>query len=175
MIKKYLVYIICIMCVLTLSVSVFAQPDTNTTADETAQEQMPMQGGMGGRMGGRPGGMGGQMPENMTPPENGEGMQRPDDAPAMAENPQGDEQTATPREGDVSNGTEMQMPDKSNRGNMMPYNGSFGNENQNAITENEQNSRSIINFVKEYQTPVISVVLLLLAFVFVKFYKRKNY
>ncbi len=34
---------------------------------------------------------------------------------------------------------------------------------------------TFMSFVKEYQTPIISVILLLAAFVFVKLYKRKNY
>lgn len=42
-----------------------------------------------------------------------------------------------------------------------------------AQTENEP--MTFMGFVKEYQTPIISVVLLLLAFVFVKLYKGKNY
>ncbi len=172
MVKKYLVCIIAIICVFALSVSVFAQPDTNTDTNGTVQEQMPMEGGRMG--GGRQGGMGGGPPsENMTMPENGEGMQKPDDAPKMAENPQGDEQMS--QEGGTSDNPQMQMPNKGNRGDMMFDNGGFDNENQDVATENEQSTSSIINFVKEYQTPIISVVLLLLAFVFVKLYKRKNY
>ncbi len=42
-------------------------------------------------------------------------------------------------------------------------------------TQTQAEPMTFTAFVKEYQTPVISVVLLLSAFVFVKLYKRKNY
>lgn len=44
-------------------------------------------------------------------------------------------------------------------------------------SSNENNNEPITftGFVKEYQTPIISIILLAAAFVFVKFYKRKNY
>lgn len=41
-------------------------------------------------------------------------------------------------------------------------------------TENEQPT-GFAGFLKTYQTPVTSIILLLLAFVFVVFYKRKHY
>ncbi len=176
MAKKYLMCILCVIFVFTLSTSVFAQPDTSTATEDTVRSEQPMPGGMGGRGGGRQGGMGGgQPPENMTPPENIEGMQKPDTAPEMPEPPQGDKQFTAPQEGEASENAEMQMPDKGNRGNMMPDNVDFGNESRDTASESKQSANSFISFIQEYQTPVISVILLLLAFVFVKLYKRKSY
>ena len=48
------------------------------------------------------------------------------------------------------------------------------------MTDQEQNAEEkaeniILTFVKTYSTPIISVVLLAFAFVFVIFYKRKSY
>lgn len=57
----------------------------------------------------------------------------------------------------------------------MPEGGFDGNvQNSTQSTQPEQ-EKGFIGFVKNYSTPVISVILLILAYVFVFFYKRKSY
>ena len=58
--------------------------------------------------------------------------------------------------------------------------GGFPGQMSPGMTEQEQSTdeiseNKILTFVKSYSTPITSIVLLLLAFVFVIFYKRKNY
>ncbi len=99
----------------------------------------------------------GEMPQGNPPG----GMQRPMGAPPEGmELPEG----AEPPQG---------MPE-----NMQGFPGGEQMQRPQGNTDNiqaEAEPMTFMGFVKEYQTPVISVVLLLLAFVFVKFYKRKNY
>ncbi len=63
---------------------------------------------------------------------------------------------------------EAMTPPNMDFGGMM---GGFGGNN----TQNQASQMTFMDFVKEYQTSIISMVLLLLSFVFVKLYKRKNY
>ena len=92
-----------------------------------------------------------------------------------ATNTQGD----TPTE---NNQTTEEMPNRQERpqgdgrGNM----GGFRGEMPPDMTEQEQSAEEkvenkILTFVKTYSTPIISVVLLAFAFLFVIFYKRKSY
>lgn len=60
-----------------------------------------------------------------------------------------------------------QMPEGIGR-----FSGNMQNPNQNTKTEQET---GFLGFVKTYSTPITSVVLLILAFFFVIFYRRKNY
>ncbi len=48
-------------------------------------------------------------------------------------------------------------------------------ESNAAVEQKAADTFNLKNVLNEYQTPIISVVLLLFAFVFVKLYKRKNY
>ncbi len=112
-------------------------------------------GGFGGFGGKRPqgGGRGNmEMPPNMlgeeAPPDFQEGMTPPE----------------------MSNGK------RTTEGNMRGFRG----EMPPGMTEQEQSAEEIsenkiLTFVKTYSTPIISVVLLVFAFVFVIFYKRKSY
>ncbi len=67
------------------------------------------------------------------------------------------------------NAEAMTPPNMDFDGSNMP--GGFDRNNMQAEAE----PMTFMGFVKEYQTPIISVVLLLFAFVFVKLYRRKNY
>lgn len=87
-----------------------------------------------------------------TMPQGGHGMFR-------GEPPEGFENMQPPE------GFEN-MP-RGGKGEMMP----FGE----APTLNEEPEKDFFSIVKEYQTPIISVILLALAFPFVILYKRKNY
>ena len=55
---------------------------------------------------------------------------------------------------------------------MGSFPGNIQNPNQNTKTEQEI---GFWGFVKAYSTPITSVILLALAFIFVIFYRRKNY
>ena len=87
-----------------------------------------------------------------------------------ATNTQGD----TPTE---NNQTTEEMPNRQER----PQGGGRGNMGMPpGMTEQEQSTEEktenkILTFVKTYSTPIISVVLLAFAFLFVIFYKRKSY
>lgn len=54
----------------------------------------------------------------------------------------------------------------------MPPMGDMQDTNQDIHAEQET---SFLGFVKTYSTPITSVILLFLAFIFVIFYRRKNY
>jgi len=111
------------------------------------------------------------MPNGEMPPQmNGQ---------ANAENQQ---QSGQPSSGsNAENGTateENTNPDAIGRGegNM----GGFRGEMPPGMTEQEQSTEEktenkILTFVKTYSTPIISVILLAFAFVFVIFYKKKTY
>ena len=108
---------------------------------------------------GFPSGEQGQRPQGNTEDTQTENGQQADEIGENANQPQEQGQNAeamTPPNMDFGGG------------NMQ---GGFGRNNMQAEAE----PMTFIGFVKEYQTPIISVVLLLLAFVFVKLYKRKNY
>ena len=53
--------------------------------------------------------------------------------------------------------------------------GDFGKMFGGASVEEEQKPQNFVEFVKYYSTPIASLALLILAFVFVTFYKRKRY
>ena len=55
------------------------------------------------------------------------------------------------------------------------FGGQFDGENFSNPTQEVEIEAQEHNFFEEYFTPIISVILLALAFVFVIFYKRKNY
>ena len=67
-------------------------------------------------------------------------------------------------------------PEGMNRGQMPEgMEESLGNmQNDNMNTQVEQPT-DFLSFVKTYSTPITSVILLVLAFIFVIFYRRKNY
>ena len=189
MIKKVLPIILCLIFVFGISVSAAnTQGDTPTENSQTTEEmpncQERPQGGGRGNMGMPPNMPSGEappeLPEGMTPPEMPNGEMPPQmNGQANAENQQQSGQSSSGS--NAENGTaseENANPDRIQRGegNM----GGFRGEMPPGMTEQEQSTEEkaenkILTFVKTYSTPIISVVLLALAFVFVIFYKRKTY
>jgi len=181
-----------------LSACVFAETVTDEAAESTnAVEENALPQERGGFGGGRPGsGMrGGQMGEGMQPPQmsngempEGEGIQPP-------QMPQGDtaaEDTLMPNDRaankETTNADSSQTQIDSSA--MAETEPDFGSgdmqgrfpERMPQQTDDETNQQkqsektnTAAGFLKEYSTPVTSIVLLALAFVFVKFYKRKTY
>ena len=159
------------MLVLGISVSATnTQGDTPTENNQTTEEmpnrQERPQGGGRGNMGIPP-----EMPNGEMPPQiNGQ---------ANAENQQQSGQSSSGSNAENTTATEGNAnPDRIQRGegNM----GGFRGEMPPGMTEQEQSTEEkaenkILTFVKTYSTPIMSVVLLVFAFVFVIFYKRKSY
>ena len=193
MLKK-VIPIVVVLC-LIFCISVMAENTssvTDSSAAETSQ-QMPQSKrpqGDGGNMGMRPNGdMQGRTPPNMP---KGEMPQGEFTLPEGFTPPEGDFtppqsnvntcNTATPTVNNVAatenNEQSAQTQDgKQQFGGNMPggMGGFFGNmQNFNGQTQEEQ-PKGFLGFVKTYSTPITSVILLGFAFVFVIFYKRKNY
>lgn len=107
-----------------------------------------------------------------TPPEsdernNTETTSQKENEEVSGQNPQNSENSE--ESGQIQNGSSPfggEMPEGMENFFGNPQNG------QNAQTEQ---SAGFVGFVKTYSTPIISVVLLGLAYLFVIFYKRKNY
>ncbi len=179
MIKKI---IICSMCFIFLCVmGVFAQreiPGGNPPD------------GMQGVQGAFPEGM--KIPEGMGPiqgiPENTDGFfggQKEQGPQENTNNTQIENEQPTDEKGENTNQPEGQaengeMPQNRNGNQMMPPNMDFGARNMPGgfdanNTQSKTEPMTFTDFLKEYHTPVISVILLLGAFVFVKLYKQKNY
>ncbi len=123
-----------------------------------------------------------ELPEGVEPPQGKEGFpgseqgrqrntdntqneQPTDETGENAQQPQGQDGNQQQEQ----NAEAMTPPNMDFGGGNMP--GGFGRNNTQVETE----PMTFMGFIKEYQTPIISVILLLLAFVFVKLYKRKNY
>ena len=189
MIKKILPIILCLILVFGISVSATnIQGDTPTENSQTTEEmpnrQERPQGGGRGNKGMPPNMPSGEvpheLPEGMTPPEmpNGE-VPHQMNRQANTENQQQSGQSSSGS--NAENGTaaeENTNPDATQRGegNM----GGFRGEMPSGMTEQEQSTEEktenkILTFVKTYSTPIISVILLAFAFVFVIFYKKKTY
>ena len=189
MIKKILPIILCLILVFGISVSAAnTQGDTPTENNQTTEEmpnrQERPQGGGRGNMGMPPNMPSGEvppeLPEGMTPPEMPNGEMPPQmNGQANAENQQQSGQSSSGSNAENTMGTEGNAnPDATQRGkgNM----GGFRGEMAPGMTEQEQSTEEktenkILIFVKTYSTPIISVVLLAFAFVFVIFYKKKTY
>lgn len=169
MIKKIIPIILCLS--LVFGIGAYAA-NTDESGSDTAvvEQEMPsgdMQGGGGrGGMGGGPGGGGGGerggAPEDMQGGD-GEMGTPPDDAQGA------DGETATPPDnGDMQGGGEMQ----GGMGGGMP---SDAQDSEMTETEDSSSSTGILEFIEAYQTPIIAFILLIAAFIFVIFYKRKRY
>lgn len=79
-------------------------------------------------------------------------------------------------------GKEMLAPPKNNQNNNIPNENDKepGNRAPDNMTDNAQNTQEqqttgFLGFIENYFTPVISVILLILAFIFVIFYKKRQY
>ncbi len=163
---------------LLLGVSVSAQremPQGNPPSNIEMPQGTPPEGmelpegveppqGMPENREGFPGGEQGQRPQGNTDNTQIENEQPTIEAGENAQQPQeqGENQQG-------QNAEAMTPPNMNFGGGNMP--GGFDRNNIQLDTE----PMTFIGFVKEYQTPIISVVLLLFAFIFVKLYKRKNY
>lgn len=200
MIKRVAVCILCMM--MALSICVSAESMQSGIDAVTEQQTMPQNGE---RPAGGRGGMGGMQPPNgerPPMPADGEMPQRPEgEAPAEfngerpqpprdeamqqttgtttgeSKEPKKDNGTAeetqkTNESGETTADKEFEMPQGGMGGR-----GGFGGMMQQGqnTTETESTPMTFAGFLKEYQTPIISVILLALAFVFVIFYKRKIY
>ncbi len=189
MLKK-VIPIVLMLCLL-FSISVMAENE-NPVSEETIPEvsqQMPQgaeerpQGGRG-NMGMPPSDdMQGRTPPNMPSGEMpSEGMnrgQRPSGnfTPPQNNDTNNNAEATTPQDGDTS-AENSQIPNGNHQfGGQMPggMGGFPGNmQNFNGQTQ-EEVPMTFLGFVKTYSTPITSVILLALAFVFVVFYRRKNY
>lgn len=185
MLKK-LIVAICLMC-FAFSFSVFAE-NQNTVSEQTSPQAAL--GNPNENMIAPPSEANGEMPsrnvnrgerptENFNPSQNEGrfGRARGDFVP-----PQGDfvplqqNDVNKTESTDTNQDKNFQMPGGNQQfGGQMPEGmgrNPFDMQNQNTETEQE---KGFWGFVKTNITPIISVILLALAFVFVIFYKRKNY
>lgn len=200
MIKKILAAALCV--VMAFSLNVFAENAAEEVTPTESQQQMPQQGERMGR-GGRMGGQMGQQPGENTPPQMPDGTQMPENAqrPENAQMPEGaqapekpqagtgvaSENAApvgeTPTEKDASAAADTKISAESEttnntdnraqgfRGGMQ---GGMNREDFGTMQQGAQ-SKTALDIVKENITPIISIILLIFAFVFVIFYKRKRY
>ena len=101
------------------------------------------------------------MNKGSVPSENFNG-QPPERAPQINNN-----ESETPQENNQN--WNQQMPNEE-FGGKMPFENNMNNE-----TAKDETPKSFTDYIKEYITPIISVILLAFAFVFVIFYKRNNF
>ena len=121
-----------------------------------------------------------KMPEGFTPPEGGftppQSVENNDNTETSA--PETNEGVPEGNPQEMENGEETGQAQNGNSafGGQMPggMSGFPGNMQSGQDTATEQ-STGFLGFVKTYSTPITSVVLLGLAFIFVIFYRRKNY
>ncbi|MBR5614631.1 MAG: hypothetical protein IKW64_04940 [Clostridia bacterium] len=151
---------------------------------------MPQSGDMQGR--GTPPEMpNGEMPSgDFAPPQNAGEFIPPQNAGEFTP-PQGNESSnaeITAPQADTGVAEEnQQMPENSEEsgqtqsgnvlfGGQMPEGmGRFSGNMQNGQNTATEQPTGFLGFVKTYSTPITSVILLALAFIFVTFYRRKNY
>ena len=108
-----------------------------------------------------------QISEQAPPPSKMQGEGIPSE---NANNGQTPPQAAPPQSGGNAPSGNPQF------GGQMPGGmGGFPGNMQNQGQPQEEQPMGFLGFVKTYSTPITSVVLLGLAFVFVIFYRRKNY
>ena len=198
MLKK-VIPIVILLC-LIFSISVIAENEMPTSEDTVTEvsEQMPQGAeerpqGVRRNMGTPPSGaMQGRTPPNMpngempqgeftppegfTPPQNAGEFAPPESSKNNAEavTPPANENVTTENKQTQGNGTESnQTPGRNQQfGGMGGFPGNM--QNFNGQTQ-EDAPKGFLGFVKTYSTPITSVVLLGLAFIFVIFYRRKNY
>lgn len=190
MLKKVIPIVLSLSLIFSISVMAENEGVINDGTTPELTQEMPMQGGQQGTPpqmpnGERPqgGNRMGQMPQgDFTPPQNNEtnsaetplqennvprneGNQGVNTAPESA--PENNSQNPNNAGGENAP-QDRQFPEGMQGG----FPGEMGNNIQNAQTEQQT---GFVGFVKAYSTPITSVILLMLAFVFVFFYKRKNY
>ena len=198
MIKRIAVFLFCIIFAFAICVSAQSvEESADTPAPREEIVPTPPAGAEGGaRMGRGPGGRAG----GMRPPmgENADGTVPQRGMPpqmSAGENPSGaDMPSEIPDSAGNSEIQPPQMPMERNRmtedGSVGEQPGEFGNggrggmrdmggfggmqepQSENTVQPTEEAENPVLT---EYSTPVISIVLLALAVVFVIFYKRKTY
>ncbi len=176
----------------------------DVAAEQSMPQDARVQGGRSGMGGMRhPSGERPQMPsgtERPKMPSNGEMPQRPDgevpaefngdmpnfsrgevvQQPNVGATTQGDTaqkengETKVSESGETASDKSFEMPQngRNGMGGMDGFGGMMPGQNGSVA---ESTPMTFMGFLKEYQTPIIAVILLALAFVFVVFYKKKNY
>ena len=199
MLKK-VIPIVILLC-LIFSISVIAQNEMPTSEDTVTEvsEQMPQGAeeqprGVRGNMGTLPSGdMQGRTPPTMpngkipregmnrgqkpsgeiTPPQNAEvdsAVNVPQSTPAAKET--AENTTSTDEQNNHDTEENPQFEGRKPGGMQGGFPGNMQNNNQQA---KDAEPMTFWGFVKTYSTPIASVILLALAFIFVIFYRRKNY
>ena len=176
MVKRIVTIIVSLS--LVFSISTFATNSAGSTTTPSASEEIPMQRG-GSRQGAEasstedlPQGDKSQNGEMPTMPEGempfGEGTPPQNNENATA----GNIQQEQPQNGENAQGNAT-LENNPPRNGMMP--GDRGEMQGNAQNAEAQSKTGVLGFIQTYFTPITSVFLLILAFVFVAFYKRKRY
>lgn len=121
----------------------------------------------------------GQRPQgNFTPPENmGEFIPPQGEFNPPQNNQENNTEAIVPQtDGNESTENPKVFDDSQQFGGQMPENmGGFPGNMQNGQNTAEEEPMGFLGFVRTYSTPITSVILLGLAFIFVIFYRRKNY
>ena len=155
MFKKVILMVLA-LC-LMFSICVTAENVNSNASDDAMVQEMPRQRGEFD---------GSNMPQGGFDPSR-----MPSDAPTFEGDNQMGENSSSQENGMQTKGAPPQF------GGQMPGGmGGFSGNMQNAnVEERTEQETGFMAFVKEYQTPVTAMVLLILAYVFVIFYKRKHY
>ena len=115
-------------------------------------------------------------PEGFTPPQNADEFAPSESSKNNAESvtPPANENRTTENQQTQENGEESNQTQGGNQqfGGIGGFPGNM--QNFNGQTQ-EDAPKGFLGFVKTYSTPTTSIVLLGLAFIFVIFYRRKNY
>ena len=171
------------------SISAMAENEGTVSDNNNSQavQEMPMQGGeipQGGQRGTPP-----QMPNGERPQGANRGSQMPQGEFAQSQNAEtSNDEVALPQNENNQDVNEIPENNIQNPDDVSEQNGQqnrqFPGDMQGGFHGNMQNSNqptqetepmTFGNFIKTYSTPITSVILLALAFVFVSFYKRRNY
>lgn len=201
MIKRIAVFLFCIIFAFAICVSAQSvEESADTPAPREEIVPTPPAGAEGGaRMGRGPGGRAGGMrppmgenadgtvpqrgmPPQMSAGENPSGADMPLEIPdragnseiqppqmPMERNRMTEDGSVGEQPGEFGNGGRGGMSDM---GDMGGFGGMQEPQSENTVQPTEEAETPVLT---EYSTPVISIVLLALAFVFVIFYKRKTY
>ena len=173
-----LIFSISVMAVSTVDETV---PDAQQGAGERGRGGMPQRGEMPRGDFAPPEGF--TPPEgDFTPPQDWGGFTPPQSTEnnnnAETTVPETDEGVTAENPQTTENGEESGMTQGGNSpfGGQMPEGmGGFPGNTQSSQKTQAQQPTGFSGFVKTYSTPITSVILLGLAFIFVIFYRRKNY
>ncbi len=115
----------------------------------------------------------GQRPQgNFTPPQNAGEFTPPQNTDAT------NTEATAPQTNSNESSESSQVPGGNQQfGGQMPGGmGGFPGNMQNFNSQTQEEApKGFLGFVKTYSTPITSVIILILAFIFVIFYRRKNY